>query len=169
MGVVCGTRTPPITDDRIPKIMIYGEKDVNDEMKMDREHFIGFYRDKAFSNIGAVRANITSFGYSADLRKIAGNEDPDNINQQRKSAEDMPRYKLTNNEKYFNVLLDLTTLHPEIKNRSKGLFEACCTRHELHNSVLNIGLDSTFSWANVSKYSDFMKIYTLDIINNIIV
>jgi hypothetical protein len=80
----------------------------------------------------------------------------------------MPRYKLTNREDYFKILLELTTLHPEIKNRAKGLFESCCTRHELYDSVLNIGLDSKFSWSKVPEF-DFMKIYTLDIIHNIIV
>lgn len=80
----------------------------------------------------------------------------------------MPRYKLTNREDYFKILLGLTTLHPEIKNKAKGIFEACCTRQQLYNDVLNIGLNTNFSWDTVPKY-DFMLIYTLDIINNIIV
>ena len=167
IAVVTSQKANP-TDDRIPKIMKYGKPDANGENKIDKDDFIAFYKEKAYSNIGTVRDNIGKFGYSNDLRKLADNKDPDNILQHRKTAEDMPRYKLSNTEEYFKILLDLTTLHPEIKNRAKGLFESCCTRQELYKSIQNIGLESKFSWSEVPEY-DFMKIYTLDIISNIII
>lgn len=59
--------------------MKWGEVDSEGEYHLTRENFINFYKNAAFNNIETTRSNIEKFGYSNDLRKMAENEDPDDI------------------------------------------------------------------------------------------
>ena len=122
-------------DNRIDPILSHGKK-MKGKLLLDE--FISFYRVNAFSAVETVRANLLKYNYRNDLRESPRDGDDDNVMQVRKTREEMPRDKLTNNAQYFNTFTKLMTLTPVIKDQAIALIETCCTRPTLYAACLNL-------------------------------
>lgn len=78
--------------------------------KMTLEDFLYFYEESCSTKLSTVRSNLAKMGFRDDLQLMPPPGSPENILQPRKSVNEMPRYKISQNKEYFSLLLSLTDM-----------------------------------------------------------
>ena len=68
---------------------------------MPYEDFLNYYETKATEKPDMVRANLSYIGLRSDLQSVPKPGEPDDILNRRSSAEQMPRFKIGNDERTF--------------------------------------------------------------------
>lgn len=161
-GEPCSTQ-----DNRVVKII--GQYDTNKDGKLDLDDFLEFYKQNCYNNVSTIRRNLAKVNYRDDLKQAPKDGDDDNILQARKSIEDMPRYKLSSDQKSFDSLFRLLGLHSEVAKEASGLIKMLCTNKVLYQRVLKLTNDPEFSWDNIFDQKDTYKtMYALEIIDSLI-
>lgn len=134
----------------------------------------------------SLRGNFRRLGYAQDLRRLPRDGEPENIEQLRASKEDMPRYKITLNEHYFDSLLELLEFDPEVATRARDAIAALATQPVLYSIVSKLefapapggntgeadepGTPSRFDWSSIFDSDNVYKMqYTLEIVAAILV
>lgn len=75
----------------------------------------------------SLRGNFRVLGYAQDLKRLPRDGEHENILQIRKSKEDMPRYKVSQNEHYFDSLIDMLQFDPEVAHRAREVIVTLAT------------------------------------------
>ena len=101
----CTGEHPPVTDDRI--VNLFKTYDTNADGLIEREDFISFYTKASQGRAETVRENLRHHNVRADLKKLSEVKDEENF-----EAPDMPRFKISKNAEYFNILMSLLD-HPK--------------------------------------------------------
>jgi hypothetical protein len=104
----------------------------------------------------------------------------------RKSKEDMPRYKIAQNEQYFDSLIDLLQYDPEVAHKARDIIMNLATQPFLYSVVSKLEFTSQdgkvmdnqdepaspskFDWSSIFDSDNVNKLlYTLEIISAILV
>ena len=96
----------------------------------------------------ALRFALRNLGYGPNLKALAKDGEPDNILQVRKSIEEMPRFKITKNEKYFDTMLSLLDHIKELAKPVSESFQILATNPILYNKVVSLE-KSNDSWEGI--------------------
>ena len=156
---------------RIKEIMVWADAD----NFVTREAFINFYEGTIKNeDIDIARLNLfTKFGYTTDLRVSPKAGDPNDIMQLR-NVTDMPRYKIANNQKYFDTIYSL----PNMLTKSDALKSAnvvcsmLCTKMSIIHDVFWLNDrpqgKGPFKWDMIFSDDIHATMYTLEIINSIL-
>ena len=147
--------------------------DADADGKITREDFITFYRDNVLNHPDKVRKNLHKHGFRPDLRMAPRAGDPDNSMQLRKSALEMPRFKIANKEEQFRSLFKLLDLNTEVHRESQSLINMICTNKHMFWNVLWLDErpvdQGPFSWDLIFYPSNLRAtMYTLEIIHSIL-
>ena len=147
--------------------------DSDGDGKLVRQDFLDFYIKSCFSNPELVRRNLTKYNYRADMKQAPKAGDDDNILQARKTHNEMPRYKISNNLQYFSVILHLLDYNTQVSQIARTLINSLVSTPPLYWGV--IWLDERpegrgkFNWDMIFDTSDIkMTMYSLDLINSIV-
>lgn len=134
----------------------------------------------------SLRCNFRRLGYAQDLRRLPRDGEPDNILQQRKSKEDMPRYKIALNEQYFDSLIEFLEYDTEVASRSRETIVTLATQPVLYSIVSKLEFTavpgarkgepdepdtpSRFDWSSIFDTDNVYKmLYSLEIVAAILV
>lgn len=97
----------------------------------------------------------------------------DNILQPRKTINEMPRYKIANDNEAINTLFSLLDFHKEVQSETQSLINALCTKPAMFWDML--WMDERpkdfdhVDWRESLKDSNMHKIgYTLQILDSFI-
>jgi len=120
-----------------------------------------------------LRENLRRLGYAPDLSKLPVPGDPDSILQARAGKEEMPRYKVAMDEKWFDSLIGLLGVHDEVARVVRELIQMLATNPILHNKVLALDRSDSqkaFAWSDIFDASNVHKmLYSLEIVEAILV
>lgn len=159
-----------VGDARIDHIIGFAR---NKDEKMDLEDFITFYKKSAVDKVDTVRSNLKNLGYRHDLKMIPQDGADDNIMQTRKTINDMPRYKMSNDITSMNSLFNLLDYHTRVWEDAVQLIGMLCTNTPLYWHILWLEerpeQHGVFLWSELFDESNINKlIYRLDIIDSFI-
>lgn len=127
----------------------------------------------------SLRGNFRRLGYSRDLRRLPRDGEPENIEQPRRGKEEMPRYKVALNEHYFDSLIDLLELDPEVASRARDTIAILATQPVLYSTVSRLefsaksasseadesGAAPGFDWSSIFDARNVHKmLYSLEIV-----
>ena len=74
-----------------------------------------------------LRENFKKLGYSQDLKHFPKDGEDDDVMQVRSTKEKMPRYKMSSNEKYFEILMSLLSMDKEVSSKASELINCLIT------------------------------------------
>ena len=121
--------TCDLTDSRIFIIL---EFDSNKDGKLTLTDFLEFYRNSCIDkgNLSTVRNNLRNHGFRQDLQMAPKPGQDDNILQLRPTIHDMPRFKLQQNQMFFNMLFQLLAYQSEVSKEAQRMFKMLNTNLE---------------------------------------
>lgn len=148
------------TKEEDPQLLQIFEKYSNNEV-IQRENFITFWRNSVIDSEMVVWQNLFNFGLRYDLQYQAVDGSDDHLNQVRNTKEQMPRFKLSTNEHYFNSLFSLlSTLNTDASQPAWSLIKGISTQPSLYQRVLTLE-DSLSSIFDSSALNLHMMLYLL--------
>ena len=65
----CTGETPSVTDDRV--VNLFKAHDSNNDGRIEREEFLGFYENASRTKVDTVRENMRAHNIRADLKKLS--------------------------------------------------------------------------------------------------
>lgn len=86
----CTGEYPSLNDERITNL--FKNFDINNDGKIERQEFIGFYETAARNKPDTVRENLRAHNIRNDLKKLSEIQEETSYKNT-----DMPRYKLSKN------------------------------------------------------------------------
>lgn len=127
----CTGEYPGVNDERIANLFkVY---DSNSDGKIERSEFLTFYETAARSKPETVRENLRAHNIRNDLKKLSEVQEESSF-----SREDMPRYKISKNQEYFDLLLGLLDRRGLVSEASWNLIQMLATNQELYTRVLQL-------------------------------
>jgi hypothetical protein len=110
-----------IDDFRITTIYKFYDQDNDGQLTLD--DFLKFYFDSSLSKEDTVRQNLLYLDYDKHLDLIPDEYSDHNVAHKgkRQSHCDMPRFKISSNQKYFDLLIKMSSLHKEVVTNSTKL------------------------------------------------
>lgn len=96
----CTGELPPVTDDRISNL--FKAYDSNNDGRIERNEFLGFYEQASRSKGDTVRENLRAHNIRNDLKKLSEIQEESSF-----ESEQMPRLKISRNQDYFDQLMSL--------------------------------------------------------------
>ena len=116
----------------------------------------------------ALRVALRNLGYGPNLKRLPKDGDPENYLQIRKSIEEMPRFKISKNEKYFDTMLSLLDQIKEVAKPVSESFQILATNPILYNKVVSLE-KANGSWEGIFDSSNLHKmLYSLEIVEAIL-
>ena len=142
---------------------LFNTYDLNHDNKLERLEFLTFYMFCCQEKPEIVWQNLLAHGFRNDLKKPSEvTEDDENYSQPRKRVEDMPRYKISNNQEYFDAIFKLLGRKGEVSVDAWNLIRTLTTNPTLYKKVLYLDEDPAFKWEDVFDTSSIYKmLYTL--------
>lgn len=120
-----------------------------------------------------LRQNFGRLGYSPSLQRLPQDGDAADILQTRSGLEQMPRYKVAENQGQFNSLVAVLGHDGEVGQRALEVLRMLATNPVLHRKVLSLsgtGCGGVFSWSEIFDDSNVHKmLYSLEIVEAILV
>ena len=141
--------------------------DSDSDGKLTRQDFMEFYSNSCFGNPELVRRNLTKYNYRADMKQAPKAGDDDNVLQARKTQDEMPRCKISNNQDYFSIILQLLDYNIQVHSVAKQVVNTLVTNAPIYWSV--IWLDQRpesmgeFKWEMIFPNEIKVNMYTLDL------
>ena len=77
-------------------------------------------------------------GYRDDLKIVPPPGSPDNILQARKTWQEMPRYKISQNDQTFGQIVQLFDLQSEVSKEAQSLIKMVCTNQKIFWNILKL-------------------------------
>lgn len=150
----CTADNCKVTDSRIQNL--FNNYDRDRDGRVTQDEFTEFYKMASLSKPEVVRSNILSHNYGNDLEII----NQDNINFVEK--ESLPRYQLSHNNDYFNLLFTLLDRPDESSQTAWNLIQQLSTNPQTYKRILDLQLTKDGS-NNVEwdKFIDSSSIYKL--------
>lgn len=126
----CTNEHPPVTDDRV--VNMFKSYDKNNDGFIEREDFLIFYETASRSKAETVRENLRHHNIRSDLKKLSEVKEEENF-----EAKDMPRFKISKNTEYFNLLMSLLD-HPKslVAEEAWKLIQMLATNPDIYTKVL---------------------------------
>ena len=154
-----------INDSRVKNL--FADHDYDGDGKVDKKGFIEFYRLSCLRKEEVVRANILAHNYRNDLRKISDTCDENNDKTL------LPRYILSNEQKYFETLFGLLDRTDESSQEAWNLIQKLITNPTIYNKILNLKVEKKengeFDWDTLfDTKSIFKLLYMFQIIESLI-
>ena len=145
-----------VDDSRIK--YLYDKYDVDKDGFITSDDFTQFFFDsiEVDKKLSVVWENIKAFGYRNDLKKL--NEPIDNYNNDGDYFI-MPRYVISNEQKYFEPLFNLQSCKDQkVATQANELINMICTNSKIYNMVLEQGEE----WEKtMNEENNKFKIYYL--------
>ena len=91
------------------------------------DDFLNYYQTKAKDSPDMVRANLSFIGLRSDMKNVPKPGDSDHILNRRSCAQQMPRFKIGNDNRTFQTLLECLDLDNETKRDANELILQACT------------------------------------------
>lgn len=128
-----------------------------------------FYLDSVVAGSElTLRNNFENLGYGPNLKRLPDQGDDPNQQQVRRSAAQMPRFKVSQNQNQFNLLMSLLDLDGEVSKRATEAINMHATNPVLFEkvkSIENLSTDEAFDWDSLFDGSNVHQmLYTLEII-----
>ena len=103
--------------------------DSDKDGKMTVEDFLVFYKQQCIKEdrVKIVRSNLASMGFRDDLKPMPEPGSDPNCLQVRKGHLEMPRFKLSNDQRIFGTLLELVNYQSEVSREARDLINMACT------------------------------------------
>ena len=159
----CTGEYPNNQDDRIAGL--FAQYDTDKDGKIQRSDFLRFYETAARSKPEIVRENLRAHNIRADLKKLSEIQEESSF-----KTEDMPRFKISENQLYFDQLMTLLDRQDTVSQNSWDLIQMLATNQNLYRRVLELGgaVDEHTKKVDWAKFfdtqSDYKLLYTLQII-----
>lgn len=96
----CTGEFPSSSDERI--VNLFKAYDSNNDGKIEREEFMTFFENSSKSKEDTVRENLRAHNIRNDLKKLS-----EIMEESSFTKEDMPRYKISKNQTYFDLLMSI--------------------------------------------------------------
>ena len=122
------------------QIMAYA---AGDSGNLEFDEFMAFYLEMARTRPSLVRDNMLDLQIMADLKQLPKAGDSDDILQMRKKKEDMPRYKISNNQLWFTSLTNLLDKQSEVSDATSCFIDNLCTNEVIMKTILEISTTKT--------------------------
>jgi len=134
---------------------------------LDRDSFLSFYIDCSVKpeRRRIVWENLHSMGIRNDLKSY---DEPLEVFNTDKTI--LPRYQLSHNETFFNILFYLQDLHESIANEAFDFLCTITTNPVIYKQILNWGIEELNTNVNDLFHNEniFKLIYSLQIIESFI-
>jgi hypothetical protein len=127
----CTGEYPSLNDERISNL--FKNFDINNDGKIERTEFIGFYETASRNKPETVRENLRAHNIRNDLKKLSEIQEETSYRNT-----DMPRYKLSKNQEQFEILLGLLDRHDSASQASWDLIQMLSTNEILYKRVLQL-------------------------------
>jgi hypothetical protein len=126
----CTNEHPPVTDDRV--VNMFKGYDKNNDGLIEREDFLIFYETASRSKADTVRENLRHHNIRSDLKKLSEVKEEENF-----EAKDMPRFKISKNTEYFNLLMSLLDHSKSlVAEEAWNLIQMLATNPDIYTKVL---------------------------------
>lgn len=166
--------TCEVTDGRVTMILSFGSKK---DGKLTLPDFLEFYRNSCIEkgNLATVRNNLRNHGFRQDLQMNPKNGSEDNILQVRPLIHDMPRFKLQQNEAFFQTLFQLLSFQTEIYKEASKMLRMLNTNLKFFWTLLWLDnppefITQKFTWASLFKADNLHEtMYVLEIVESFLV
>mmetsp|Transcript_23119 Transcript_23119/g.22543 ORF Transcript_23119/g.22543 Transcript_23119/m.22543 type:complete len:315 (-) Transcript_23119:116-1060(-) len=159
----CTGDYPPLNDDRITGL--FDKYDSNKDGKIEEKDFMYFYELSCRDKPETVRENLKQHNIRNDLKKLS-----EVTEETAFSTEDMPRFKIAENQEYFDKLMELLDRHDTVSENAWDLVQMLATNRQLYRRVLQLqnAIDGQTGKVNWTKFfdhqSDYKLLYTLQIV-----
>ena len=158
----CTGEVPPPTDERV--VNMFKAHDKNNDGKIERSDFLAFYETSCKSKPDTVRENLRAHNIREDLKKLSEIQEESSFQK-----EDMPRFKISKNQEYFDLLMGILDRRDAASESSWDLIQMLATNEVLYKRVLELdiakGNDQKIDWNKFfDKSSVYKLLYTLQIV-----
>ena len=159
----CTGDHPALTDDRITGM--FKTYDDNKDGFIERHEFLNFYEIAARGKPDTVRDNMRHHNIRPDLKKLSEVKDVESF-----EAQEMPRYKISKTQEYFNSLMSLLDKDGQVSEASWNLIQMLSTNPEIYTQVLELKgtkeeASGKVDWAKFfDSHSIYRLLYTLQIV-----
>jgi hypothetical protein len=128
-----------------------------------------FYTNCCLEKEDVVRSNLYQHGYRYDLKKQAFDYFDEHVQQTRQSKYEMPRFKIANNQTYFNLVFSLLEISGEVASQTWTLIRAMATSPKLYRRVLELNKSVDFDWKEIFDSSSIYRmLYALQIVESLL-
>lgn len=163
----CTNTTCDAKDHRVVNFMAKYDPEKRGVVKL--EAILKFYLDSVVGGSElTLRNNFENLGYGPNLKRLPDQGDDPNQQQVRKSAKEMPRFKVSQNQTQFNLLMSLLDLEGEVNKRAVEAINMHATNPVLFEkvkSIESVPTDQAFDWDSLFEGSNVHQmLYTLEII-----
>ena len=110
----CTGDYPPLNDDRITGL--FEKFDSNKDGKIEEKDFMHFYELSCRDKPDTVRENLKQHNIRNDLKKLS-----EITEETAFSTQDMPRFKIAENQSYFDQLMELLDRHDTVSENAWDL------------------------------------------------
>ena len=159
----CTGEEPSVTDERIATL--FKTYDSNNDGKIERSEFLQFYEISSRNKPDTVRENLRAHNIRNDLKKLSEIQEESSYTNVQ-----MPRYKISKKQEYFDLLLSLLDRHDSSSEESWELIQMLATNELLYKRVLELqtAKDPATNKIDWNKFFDsnslYKLLYTLQII-----
>jgi hypothetical protein len=125
----CTGEQPGVNDERI--LGVFNQYDSNKDGRIEKSEFLQFYENASRSKPETVRENLKAHNVRADLKKLSEIQEESSF-----SAQDMPRFKISENQEYFDKLMVLLDREDSVSQTSWDLIQMLATNRIIYRRVL---------------------------------
>lgn len=127
----CTGEHPASNDDRIQGL--FNQYDINKDGRIELSEFLTFYETACRSKPETVRENLRAHNVRNDLKKLS-----EVMEETSFKTEDMPRFRISENQEYFDKLMDLLDRSDSVAESSWDLIQMLATNRILYKRVLEL-------------------------------